>query len=723
MLTCFFITPSFPPFLLQKQTPKETFFPQLNYFTNHSLKQLKPTHFLKPLDNPKPALFYFDLYLQLYINVGFMQEARYAKHGLGKEALALFKDMMSADKTMCPNSYVYAVVLRSCGEMRELGFDKGLNGQNSLVNMYSSYDILEDFVLIFDRIEKLCMVAWSSMLGAYVKNGLKNSPTYALCPIIPDNADGTELADAYSPDSVIASSLGKEVHDPWAFYLHATLLRQAFAHCRKFPTTASYMDILERGGSNENIIIASKLKWRSLLSNLDAGKIFHSLAKKLDVHFDPYVTRALIDMFSKCGKPEATLRVFERVEDPCTVTWSTLISGLSWNGWFVEALTCFQKMQLNGIEANEFTLTFVILASVALDAEISWNLLIHACLKANDYEMPAHLHLGMQAQAYMAKRGLLSYPMSGNGLIQMYSECGQIAAANLAFELMLKKTSLSWTSIISAKVKHGHPSEALALFNDMRRRNKLVDSSTLKSILKACGRMGRVDEVIWTWQDLLWRRLDPIDCFANLLLDKVLVMFGKWKDASKTACIGKTIWSNSSCIEVKNKIYKFVSNHNPSEEVSDKLAELEREMEGLEYVADRNHLLHDVEEEEYDGAGLGHTEMKANTFEILSLLHRIPVRVTKSVRMCGSCHSACKFMSIFVDRELVVKDNCTFYHLRDGSGFLRSHHHYKTLHQSAQSLTSTICFVLKQSLENSYKHLTDYALMSFQSDYRSRSLM
>ncbi|KAL3622921.1 ribosomal protein S12 [Castilleja foliolosa] len=42
-----------------------------------------------------------------------------------------------------------------------------------------------------------------------------------------------------SPDTVIASSPGKEVHDPWAFNLHAALLRQAFAHCGKFPTAAS----------------------------------------------------------------------------------------------------------------------------------------------------------------------------------------------------------------------------------------------------------------------------------------------------------------------------------------------------------------------------------------------------------------------------------------------------------------------------------------------------
>ncbi|KAK6947256.1 hypothetical protein RJ641_000729, partial [Dillenia turbinata] len=76
--------------------------------------------------------------------------------------------------------------------------------------------------------------------------GRKSRPTDALRPIILDNAcilcitaaAGTELADAYSPDTVIASSPGKEVHDPWAFYLHAALLRQAFAHCPRFPTAA-----------------------------------------------------------------------------------------------------------------------------------------------------------------------------------------------------------------------------------------------------------------------------------------------------------------------------------------------------------------------------------------------------------------------------------------------------------------------------------------------------
>ncbi len=64
--------------------------------------------------------------------------------------------------------------------------------------------------------------------------------------MIPDNAcilritaaAGTEL-DAYSSGTVSSSSLRKEVYNPKAFLPHAVLLRQAFAHCGKSPTTAS----------------------------------------------------------------------------------------------------------------------------------------------------------------------------------------------------------------------------------------------------------------------------------------------------------------------------------------------------------------------------------------------------------------------------------------------------------------------------------------------------
>ncbi|RWR98208.1 putative cytochrome c biosynthesis protein [Cinnamomum micranthum f. kanehirae] len=79
----------------------------------------------------------------------------------------------------------------------------------------------------------------SDLYAFHRSTGNSLCPYHNACILCLTAAAGTELADAYSSDTVIASSPGKEVHDPWAFYLHAALLRQAFAHCGKFPTAAS----------------------------------------------------------------------------------------------------------------------------------------------------------------------------------------------------------------------------------------------------------------------------------------------------------------------------------------------------------------------------------------------------------------------------------------------------------------------------------------------------
>ena len=76
---------------------------------------------------------------------------------------------------------------------------------------------------------------------------LELPPTRSLRPIIPNNARilritaaaGTQLADAYSLGTVKISSPRKEVYNPRAVIPHAVSLRQAFAHCARFPAAAS----------------------------------------------------------------------------------------------------------------------------------------------------------------------------------------------------------------------------------------------------------------------------------------------------------------------------------------------------------------------------------------------------------------------------------------------------------------------------------------------------
>src|ERR1700752_845772 len=84
---------------------------------------------------------------------------------------------------------------------------------------------------------------------------LPSPPTRPLRPVIPSNAcrlritaaAGTELAVASSEGTVKCRRYSRRhpsfpltgVYDPKAFVPHAAALRQAFAHCGKFPTAAS----------------------------------------------------------------------------------------------------------------------------------------------------------------------------------------------------------------------------------------------------------------------------------------------------------------------------------------------------------------------------------------------------------------------------------------------------------------------------------------------------
>ncbi|KAL8466016.1 hypothetical protein ACS0TY_035218 [Phlomoides rotata] len=149
----------------------------------------------------------------------------------------------------------------------------------------------------------------------------------ALRPIILDNAcilnliaaASTELADAYSPDTVIAYSPGKEVHDPWAFYLHAALLCQAFAHCGKFSTASSHRSLGRVSVPVWLIILSDQLLIIALVSYCLTNKLIRR--KSLLGRIPPFAPQPtgyylLVVVTSCCSPPKGS----------CTVQDSSLIN-------------------------------------------------------------------------------------------------------------------------------------------------------------------------------------------------------------------------------------------------------------------------------------------------------------------------------------------------------------------------------------------------------------
>ena len=71
----------------------------------------------------------------------------------------------------------------------------------------------------------------------------------------------------------MASSLLKEVYNPKAFFPHAASLRQAFAHCARFPTAASRRSLGRVSVPVWLIVLSDQLRIVALVSHYLTNKL------------------------------------------------------------------------------------------------------------------------------------------------------------------------------------------------------------------------------------------------------------------------------------------------------------------------------------------------------------------------------------------------------------------------------------------------------------------
>ena len=62
-----------------------------------------------------------------------------------------------------------------------------------------------------------------------------------------------------------------------------------------------------------------------------------------------------------------------------------------------------------------------------------------------------------------------------------------------------------------------------------------------------------------------------------------------------------------------------------------------------------------------------HSERLTIAFGIISSPAGTTIRVTKNLRVCVDCHTAIKFISKTMGREIIVRDNIRFHHFKDGN--------------------------------------------------------
>ncbi len=142
------------------------------------------------------------------------------------------------------------------------------------------------------------------------------------CPFRITAAAGTELAGASFGGTVwekelitlSPSFLLTGVYNPKAFILHAALLRQAFAHCAKFPTAASRRSLARISVPVWLIILSDQLPIVALVGHYPTNKL---MGRKLipnhkhetEAHFPlaVYASRTLSSISSPFGELSQSL--------------------------------------------------------------------------------------------------------------------------------------------------------------------------------------------------------------------------------------------------------------------------------------------------------------------------------------------------------------------------------------------------------------------------------
>ncbi|XP_078429604.1 pentatricopeptide repeat-containing protein At1g74630-like [Wolffia australiana] len=183
----------------------------------------------------------------------------------------------------------------------------------------------------------------------------------------------------------------------------------------------------------------------------------------------------LAGLVRSCGDLARAVMVFRLIPEHArdSVSWSTMVSGLSMHGDYHQAFVFFRESLRAGALPNE----------VALSSVLS------ACANSGALALACSLH------GFLDKAGLNGLLPACNSLLSAYAKCGDVPAAEKFFWLcMEQKSVVSWTAMAGGLAAVGRADEAVQLFLEMELQGFTPDAAAFISLLQACSH-GRLVEL------------------------------------------------------------------------------------------------------------------------------------------------------------------------------------------------------------------------------------
>ncbi|EFJ22791.1 hypothetical protein SELMODRAFT_104103, partial [Selaginella moellendorffii] len=670
----------------------------------------------------------------------------------------------------------FASLLQQCGRSRSLpegrrihaeivdtGLGKDLFLGNHLIQMYGKCGAMEEARAVFEKIESPNIFSWSIIIGACVDNGLARR-ALELYHWMDHEGVRLDMVVLINPVSA-CSSLGSLDHGralearitSMGFHLHPVVWNSllnmyckagSIDNARKFfqdmagdqsvvSWTAMISGFALHGcedlaldffrkmvaeGVRPNEVTFVSILALEACSNLNllaAGKKLHELI--LDAGLDSSIVRnSLLNMYGKCGGLDEARRVFERCGD-CRnlITWSTMIAAYSLNGDGRQALSLYKKMDLEGLEPDEYTFTS----------------LLDACSIAGDT-----LTEGRALHRRLEAKGLEKKMVLATALINMYGRYGQLEDALRVFEKMNHWNLVAWTALIAAFAQHGNVhaidlswrmhlegvqadnivflsvlhacshavvlEAGLSCFQEMVAdfgvRGGAAHYSCMVDLLARCGRVAEAEELLHSMPfepahmemktllaacrvsgdtprgarvARLASGLIPHDAAPYVLMSHAYAAVEKWDEVAEVqermAKLGVKKPRGWSCVEVKNRVHQFFAGnfswHSEAAEIEVELRRLQAVVKEGGYIPDTGQIGHRLEEDGKEDLLALHSERVAIAFGLLRVPAGLPIHVVKNLRVCSDCHAVAKIISRSVGRRIVVRDAYRFHRFENGT--------------------------------------------------------
>ncbi|XP_060673682.1 pentatricopeptide repeat-containing protein At1g71460, chloroplastic [Ziziphus jujuba] len=386
--------------------------------------------------------------------------------------------------------------------------------RTSLIDMYFKCGKIKLARRVFEEIQERDIVVWGVMIAGFAHNRLHTEALEYVRRMIDEGL---------RPNSVILTTILPIIGEVWSHKLgrevHACVLKTK-SYSKQIFIQSALIDMYCKCGDMESgrrVFYRSKERnaicWTALISGyvtngrleqalrsiiwmqqegfvpdvvtvatvlpvcaelraLKRGKEIHAYSVKNCFLPNVSVVSSLMIMYSKCGILNYSIKLFEGLEKRNVILWTAMIDSYVDNGCLHEALSVIRSMLLSKHRPD--TVAMARMLSVCCELK--------------------NLKLGKEIHGQALKKDFDSVHFVSAEIMKMYGSCGVLDIANLVFENIPIKGSMTWTAIIEAYRYNGLYQDAIDLFDQMASKGFTPNPFTFEVVLSICDQAGLVDE-------------------------------------------------------------------------------------------------------------------------------------------------------------------------------------------------------------------------------------